>query len=80
VLATIATDFSEPGNRMYLGVSVRFLRKVLVTGGAASASVTEGRNPVTEQLAELTDTRQLYGSLATRRQWKPFLGISFTVF
>jgi hypothetical protein len=78
-LATLGTDFKDPGARVYLGGSVRFLSRVYIGGGFVSASVSEGVNPVVEQLGTTLGTRDLFTAVTTRRDWKPYFQLSFGV-
>jgi hypothetical protein len=79
VLATLGTDFKDPGKRLFIGGSVRLLSRVFVGGGVVSAKATEGVNPVVEQIGSQL-ARELFGTLTTRREWKPFFHVSFGVF
>ena len=80
VLATLGTDFKDPGKRLFVGGSVRFLSRVFVGGGVVSANSTEGVNPVVEQIGNQLGARELFSTLTTRRAWKPFFHVSFGVF
>jgi hypothetical protein len=80
VLATIGTDFSKPGERLYLGGSVRMFRRVMLSVGGASAEVKEGVSPVFEQVGDALNARELFGAISTRRAWEGFVGLSFGVF
>jgi hypothetical protein len=79
-LVTLATDFQDPGDRLLVGGSLRIWKKLFVTAGAMSGSVKEGVNPIVEAIGGQTGTRELFGSVSTRRDWKPHFGISFSVF
>src|SRR6185503_15358005 len=46
VLATLGTDFKEPGSRLYVGGSLKLLSRVYIGAGVSSATVSEGVNPV----------------------------------
>lgn len=80
VLATLGTDFKEPGSRLYVGGSFKFLSRVYVGGGFSSATVSEGVNPVVEQIGGALGARELFTTVATRRDWKPYFQLSFGVF
>lgn len=80
LLATLGTDFKEPGKRLFVGASVRVLSRVYVGFGALSGSVAEGQNKVVEQLGDRLGTRELFTAVTSRREWKPFFHLSFGVF
>ena len=79
-LLTLATDFTDPGDRLLVGGSVRIWKKLLVTAGAMSGSVKEGVNPIVEAIGGQVGARELFGSVSTRRDWQPHVGLSFSVF
>lgn len=80
ILGTLGTDFEEPGKRLYVGASVRFLSRVYLGFGALSGSVAEGQNKVIEQIGEGLGSRELFTTVTSRREWKPYFHISFGVF
>lgn len=80
VYATLGTDFEKPGDRLYGALSARFAGRILLDVGIASATVKEGGNEVLEQVGDGLGTRQLFDAVTTRRDWKPFVGISVAVF
>lgn len=80
VLATLGTDFKDPGTRLYVGGSVKFLSRIYAGAGVVSSSVSEGVNPVVEQLGTTLGTRELFAAVTTRRDWKPYFHLSFGVF
>lgn len=80
ILATLGTDFKDPGERLYAGGSVRFLSRFYVGGGFVSATVSEGVNPVVEQVGTALGARELFDAVTTRRDWKPYFHVSFGVF
>jgi hypothetical protein len=80
LLATLGTDFKEPGKRLFVGASVRVLSRVYVGFGALSGTVAEGQNKVVEQLGDRLGTRELFTAVTSRREWKPFFHLSFGVF
>lgn len=78
--ATLGTDFKEPGSRLYIGGSIKFLSRVYIGGGVSSATVSEGVNPVVEQIGNTLGARELFTAISTRRDWKPYFQLSFGVF
>ena len=80
ILATLGTDFQNPGDRLYAGGSVKFLSRFYVGVGVVSATVSEGVNPVVEQIGTGLGTRELFSAVTTRRDWKPYFHVSFGVF
>jgi hypothetical protein len=82
--ATIGTDFNEPGKRLFLGASGR-LKKVLISGGIATASVREADaddrvTTVVDAVGGALGTRELFTRIHTTRQWRPFFSVSFAPF
>jgi hypothetical protein len=80
VLATLGTDFKDPAKRLYIGGSVKFLSRVFAGVGVVSSDVSEGVNPVVEQIGSALGARDLFTAVTTRRDWKPYFHISFGVF
>lgn len=74
---TIGTDVVKPGQRLFLGGSIRYGRFVFTYGGM-SGELTDGVDPVIEPLGG--GTRQLFGALVTRRDWAQFFAFSAKVF
>jgi hypothetical protein len=78
---SIGTDFSDPGDRLYVGVSGQFYKRFFFTVGKLNATVTEGENRVLERVGNATESRELFTALATRRDWSQwFYSVSFRVF
>lgn len=80
--ATLGTDFKDPGKRLFVGGSFR-LKKVMISGGVATASVKEGQNPIDDAIlaaGELLGTRQLFTHIISTRQWRPYAAITFAPF
>lgn len=80
VFGSIGTDFNVPGERVYLGGSLQFWKRVVVTMGWVSASEDEGGNSVQEQIGNATDKRELFLTIQSKRDWHGFGAISFRVF
>jgi len=83
--ASIGTDFSDPGDRLYLGGSVQILKRLFLTIGVVSATEEVGENSVREELLDgagkVFGTRELFGAIKTHRDWNQVFGaISFRVF
>jgi hypothetical protein len=78
--ATLGTDFQKPGERLYGALSLRFAGRILLDAGITSATVKEGGNSVLERVGDRLETRELFDAVTTRRDWKPFFGISIAVF
>jgi hypothetical protein len=79
ILATLGTDFKNPGDRLYAGGSVRFVGRFDVGLGVVSATVSEGVNPVVEQMGAGLGSRELFSAVTRRRDWKPYFHVSFGV-
>jgi hypothetical protein len=78
---SIGTDFSNPGDRLYVGASAQVYKRFFFTVGKLNATVTEGVNPVLERVGNATDSRELFTAIATRRDWSEwFYSVSFKVF
>jgi hypothetical protein len=78
---SIGTDFSDPGDRLYLGVSLQLYKRFFFTVGKMSASVSEGVNPVFERVGEAAQARELFTAIGTHRDWsQTFYSMSFRVF
>lgn len=85
VYASIGTDFSDPGDRIYVGGSVQVFKRLFLTFGVMSATEEVGENPVRDQLLDRAGTvlgvRELFGTIKTHRDWNQTFGaISFRVF
>jgi hypothetical protein len=78
--ASIGTDFSEPGKRVYVGGSVQLMKRLFLTVGGVSHTVQEGNNPVLEDFGGALGARELFGQISTRRDWARFWSISFRAF
>lgn len=74
----IGTDVVKPGQRLFVGRSVRYTRFVFSYGGM-SGELKEGVDPVIEHLGD-GSTRQVFGAIATRRDWGQLFAISVKVF
>jgi hypothetical protein len=75
---TLGTDVKKPGQRMMAGGSFRVGRIVATIGGMLG-ELKEGANPVIENLSGGV-TRQLFGSIITRRDSARFFAVSVKVF
>jgi hypothetical protein len=79
LLATLGTELTSPGKTISVGVSWRILNRLYLTGGVVSAEVTQGGNPVLDQIASETNTRELFDVVTRRRKWGGFGAVSFSV-
>jgi hypothetical protein len=79
LMGSLGTDFTKPGERIYVGGTLK-IRRVHVNFGVATATVEEGQNAVVENLGEILGARELFTTIGSRRNWLPFLGVSFGVF
>jgi hypothetical protein len=77
--ATLGTSVPEPGSTFYVGGGVRLLRFV-ISAGAVSRDVAEGRQLIIEGLGTAAGARELFATIARRRDWGPFLSASVRVF
>lgn len=77
---TIGTDFTKPGDRIYVGGSVQLFKRLFVSTGIVGGNVSTGADPIVEELGTAVNARELFGTIASTRQWKPFGAISFGVF
>ncbi|HET8646935.1 MAG TPA: hypothetical protein VFO85_15680 [Vicinamibacteria bacterium] len=77
---TLGTDLQHPGDRLYGAISARFMGRIMLDAGMASATVEKGTSKVIERLGDELGTRQLFDAVTTRRQWRPFVGLSVAVF
>jgi len=78
---SIGTDFTDPGDRLYLGVSAQLFKRFFVTVGKASIRTETGVNPVVERVGNALDARELFTAIETHRNWKTtFYSVSFKVF
>ena len=79
---TLGTGLTDVGERLYLGASWRFGRAIL-TAGAVSLDVSEAE-PVAKDVlgavGQLTGAQELFSQVATRRRFRPFVGVSFAPF
>jgi hypothetical protein len=81
VYFSVGTDFSKPGDRLYLGGSLQLYKRFFITGGLASVKTEEGVNPIVAQIGDTLQTRELFTAVATHRDWnKGFYAVSFRVF
>ncbi len=74
VSLTIGTDYKDPSDNFYFGVSGRF-RKALFTFGAAWNRVVRGENKIGDVAAI-----NLYETIIQERDWGYFFAFSFTLF
>lgn len=78
---SIGTDFSDPGNRLYLGGSVQLFKRMFLTWGHASVKTEEGVKPVVERVGDTLQSRELFTAISTHRDWKTaFYSVSFKVY
>jgi hypothetical protein len=77
---TLGTDFKDPGDRIYVGASLRLFERFVLSAGGASAVVAEGENPVLDELGGLLQARELFTTITSTRDWQLFIGVSFGVF
>lgn len=78
---TLGTNFSEPGDRLYVGGSLQLFKRLFVTAGVASIKTETGVNPIVTQIGDRLQTRELFAAIATHRDWdKGFYALSFKVF
>ena len=78
---SIGTDFSDPGDRLYLGASVQLFKRFFFTLGRASIQTEKGVNPVVEQVGNALEARELFTAVETHRNWDAaFYSVSFRVF
>lgn len=75
---TLGTDFSKPGEHLYVGVSIPYQRFV-ASFGVISASQNQPGNPIVEQLANAT-SRVLYDAFRSRHVWKPAIALTVKPF
>ena len=66
---TVGTGLRKPGERLYLGGSLRFGRRIFLSGGTVTMEVKEGVNSVSADLFE---------TLRSTRKWGGFFAISAT--
>lgn len=78
--ASIGTDFSEPGKRVYVGGSLQLMKRLFLTIGGVSHTVKEAANPVLEEFGGALGARELFGQITTRRDWARFWSLSFRAF
>lgn len=79
---TLGTGLTNVGERLYVGASWRFGR-VILTGGAVSLDVSDGEPAPKDLLGavgQLTGAQDLFSQVATRRRFRPFVGVSFAPF
>lgn len=74
--ATLGTGFSDPGETIYVGGGIRFLKRLVVTAGLAFGKVTEGVTPlpVFEE-----DLEKLFLNFAERNEEEFFFAVSIVV-
>jgi hypothetical protein len=81
VYLSIGTDFSDPGDRLYVGASLQLFKRFFLTVGRASARTETGVNPVLERVGNALEARELFTAVETHRNWDAaFYSISFKVF
>ncbi len=80
ILATLGTDFKDPGDRLYAGASIQVPQPLLRGRRRRLGRGREGVNPVVEQIGAGLGTRELFTAVTTRRDWKPYFHVSFGVF
>jgi hypothetical protein len=79
---TIGTDFKNVGDRLYGGVSWP-LGRAFITVGAVNGETQEGQNKVTDiigSVGQAVNARELFTTIATKRKWGGFVGLSFAPF
>ena len=79
-MGTLGTGMKDPGSQLYVGASALIFNYVIVTGGAVSSLVTEGGSKLVENLGAALGTRELFATISRRRDWAPFVGVSFRVY
>ncbi len=80
VAGTLGTLYSSPDTSILAGISGRFFSRFLVTAGVQSLDVIQGASPFVERLGEELETRTLFGTFFSKRQWEPFVGLSIRLF
>jgi len=78
--ATIGTDFNKPGERVYVGGSINFLKRAFVTVGLVSGTEQVPLHAVTETVGNALNARELFAAINPERHWRGFGAISFRVF
>ncbi len=78
--ATLGTDFSKPGERVYAGGSIQLGKRAFITGGWVSGTDQVPANRVTETIGNALQARELFAVLNPERKWHGFGAISFRVF
>jgi hypothetical protein len=68
-LASVGTNFHKPGETLYLGLTFRFTRRLLVTGGGVTALVSEGAQ---RDMSEV----DLFRTIREKREWGWFISLS----
>lgn len=71
ILLSIGTGVSDPGDRMYLGVSAKLRRELFITAGASTEDDEEGVDLIEQKIFE---------TIKSTRRWGHFVSISYSPF
>lgn len=78
--ATLGTDFSDIGERLYVGVSRQFNSRWLLTAGGAYGLVTVGKGEMSDMSNDEPTSRTLFELIEENREWEAFVSISVRVY
>ena len=78
-LISLGTDFDNAGDNLYVGITLKLYSRFFLTFGQVSGEVEEGLTPIQEEIANQTDTRELFAAVDSDREWETFVGISFAI-
>lgn len=78
--ATLGTDLSDVGDRIYAGLSARLRGRWFLTVGGAYGLVTEGMGESTEAAGGGETSRRLFEIIQEDREWAGFAAVSVKVY
>lgn len=79
-LATLGTDLTSPGDKVYVGGSLRLFERFLISGGVSTRVDAEGTDPFIEDLGDSVGARELFLVMSSKRDWTGFVAVTFNVF
>ena len=80
VLASLGTGLHRPGDNIYVGGGVLMFDYLIVSGGIVVGDATYGGDRIVEEVFGAAGPRELFSTISTRREWKPYVGVSVKVY
>jgi hypothetical protein len=79
-LASLGTGIAAPGEHVYLGGGALLFDSLIISGGVVSGDTTRGSAKIVEKVFGGGESRELFGTIATSRVWRPYVSVSFKVY